>query len=413
MYACAATWGWPSSSPMNPRMASVIEKVIADRRALHRIPEPAREERLTAAYLEAALRDMGLAPRCGVGGFGIVCDLESADPGHHAPVTGPLIALRADMDGIRVEERTGLPFASTHPGLMHACGHDGHMAMLLGAARIFVANPPGHIRLRLIFQPAEEQHGGARDMIRDGALAGVDRIFGAHLWSWLPTGTVASCNGALMAQTERLTIEITGRGGHAALPRGTADAVVTASLLVSALQTVVSRGVNPPGEPAILTIGELHAGTAPNVIASSARLQGTLRALSGEVMESLRSAVRRICGGIAATTGATIEATFISGYPALVNHTEPFEQVRAAATSAADFSMAVPVMAGEDFSYYLQQIPGCFFFIGAGDPAMPVELRGHHHEPVFDFDEGALTVGVSVWNQLVRDLDYLCPSAME
>ncbi|MBU1411116.1 amidohydrolase [Myxococcota bacterium] len=412
MSACAASWGWHSSSPMHPQVARVMEKVVADRRALHRIPEPAREERLTAAYLETALRDMGLAPRCGVGGFGILCDLESGGPGPHDPGTSPLIALRADIDGIRVEERTGLPFASTHPGLMHACGHDGHMAILLGAARLFAANPPMHLRLRLIFQPAEEQHGGARDMIRDGALAGVDRIFGAHLWSWLPTGTVASCDGAMMAQTERVTIDITGRGGHAALPRGTADAVVTASLLVTALQTAVSRGVNPPAEPAILTIGELHAGSAPNVIAASARLNGTLRALSGEVMETLRASIRRICAGIAATTGATIEVTFISGYPALVNHTDPFGQVCAAATAVADFAQAVPVMAGEDFSYYLQQIPGCFFFVGAGDPAIPVEHRGHHHEPVFDLDERALAVGVSMWHQLVRNLDYLRLSAM-
>ncbi len=397
---------------MHPQVTRVMEQVIADRRALHSIPEPAREERLTAAYLEAALRNMGLAPRCGVGGFGILCDLEPAGAGPHNPEDLPLIALRADIDGIRVEERTGLPFASTHHGLMHACGHDGHMAMLLGAARLFAADPPRHLRLRLIFQPAEEQHGGARDMIRDGALEGVDRVFGAHLWSWLPTGTVASCEGELMAQTERVTIDVEGRGGHAALPRDSADAVVTASLLVTALQTAVSRGVNPPAEPAILTIGELHAGTAPNVIAASARLQGTLRALTGEVMESLRASVRRICEGIAATTGSRIEVSFVSGYPSLVNHADPFRQLRAAAMKVADFAPAVPVMAGEDFSYYLQKVPGCFFFIGAGDPAVPVAHRGHHHEPVFDIDERALTVGVSIWHQLVRDLDYLRVSAI-
>jgi len=381
---------------MHPSVLDIIEHVIADRRALHRIPEAAREEHETAAYLASALRELGLVPRCGVGGTGLLCELGT---------TGPRIALRADMDGIRVEERTGLPYASCHPGVMHACGHDGHMAMLLGAARLFAAQPPRNLRLRLIFQPAEEQYGGAQDLIRDGALDGVKMIFGAHLWSWLPTGTVASCDGPMMAQTERVTIDILGRGGHAALPRGTADAVVTASLLVTALQTAVSRGVNPPAEPAILTIGELHAGSAPNVIATNARLRGTLRALSSEVMDTLRDSVRRICAGIAAATGSSVEVTFTGGYPALVNHAAPFEVLQTAAARAADFRTAIPVMAGEDFSYYLQRIPGCFFFVGAGDPSVPVEARGHHHEPVFELDEHALAVGVSVWHELVMELD--------
>jgi len=401
---------------MHPSVQAGMDRVVADRRALHRIPEIAREEVLTAAYLEKQLREMGLSPRCGVGGTGLLCDLGSpdlgspdlgsSDLGSSEPCTGgPLIALRADMDGIRVEERTGLPFASTHSGVMHACGHDGHMAMLLGAARLFAANPPRNLRLRLIFQPAEEQFGGAQDLIRAGALNGVERIFGAHLWSWLPTGTVASCAGPMMARTERVTIDIIGRGGHAALPRGTADAVVTASLLVTALQTAVSRGVNPPGEPAILTIGELHAGSAPNVIAAKAQLCGTLRALTGEVMETLRDSVRRICAGIATTTGAAIDVTFTGGYPALVNHAGCVESLKTAVARVADFSPALPVMAGEDFSYYLQAVPGCFFFIGAGDPSIPVETRGHHHEPVFDFDEDALAVGLEVWHELVRELD--------
>ena len=392
---------------MHPEVAAVLERVVADRRALHRIPEPAREERLTAAYLAAALQELGLEPRSGVGGHGdaaghgLICDLPSAKP----DAGGPLIALRADMDGIRVQERTGLSFASVHPGLMHACGHDGHMAMLLGAARVFAASPPKHLRLRLLFQPAEEQFGGAQDLIRDGALEGVDRVFGAHLWSWLSTGTVAACPGPMMAQTERFTIDITGRGGHAALPRDTGDALVTAALLVTALQTVVSRGVNLPAEPAVCTVGELHAGTAPNVIAATAQLKGTLRALTPEVMETLRGHVRRIAAGVAAANGAEARVTFTGGYLALVNHAAEHALVAAAAAGVADFVTAVPVMAGEDFSYYLRQVPGCFFFVGAGDPAVPVERRAHHHEPGFSFDERALAVGVGLWHALVRSLD--------
>ncbi len=386
---------------MHPEVKAVLERVVADRRALHRIPEPAREERLTAAYVAAALRELGLAPRCDVAGHGVVCDLQPREPAS----VGPLIALRADMDGLRVAEATGLPFASTHPGLMHACGHDGHMAMLLGAARIFAANPPRRLRLRFLFQPAEEQYGGARDLIAAGALEGVDRVFGAHLWSFFPTGTIAACPGPMMAQTERFTIDVTARGGHAALPRGTGDALVTAALLVTALQTAVSRGVNLPAEPAVCTVGELHAGTAPNVIAATAQLRGTLRALSSEVMETLRGHVRRLAAGVAAANGAEAQVTFTGGYPALVNHRAEHDLVAAAAARVATYTPAVPVMAGEDFSYYLERIPGCFFFVGAGDPAVPVERRAHHHEPGFAFDEGALAVALSMWHELVRSLD--------
>ncbi len=386
---------------MHPEVSAVLERVVTDRRALHRIPEPAREERLTAAYLAATLHELGLSPRLNIGGHGLVCDLTPLEP----EAGGQRVALRADMDGIRVEERTGLPFSSVHTGLMHACGHDGHLAMLLGAARIFAAHPPRRLRLRLLFQPAEEQFGGARDLIADGALDGVNRVFGAHLWSWLPTGTVAACPGPMMAQTERFTVDVTARGGHAALPRGTGDALVTAAHLVTALQTAVSRGVNPPAEPAVCTVGELHAGTAPNVIAATAQLKGTLRALTPEVMETLRGHVRRIAAGVAAANDAEARVTFTGGYPALVNHVAEHALVAAAAAGVATFAPAVPVMAGEDFSYYLQQIPGCFFFVGAGDPAVPVERRAHHHEPGFDLDERALAVGVSMWHALVRALD--------
>lgn len=409
---------------MHPEVEAVLERVVADRRALHRIPEPAREERLTAAYVAAALRELGLEPRTGVGGHGdaatghghaatghgdaasghgIICDLSPSEPGVAGPVS--TVALRADLDGLRVTEATGLPFSSTHPGLMHACGHDGHVAMLLGAARIFAANPPKRLRLRFLFQPAEEQYGGARDLITAGALAGVDRVFGAHLWSFFPTGTVAACPGPMMAQTERFTIDVTARGGHAALPRDTGDAVVVAAHLVTALQTAVSRGVNLPAEPAVCTVGELHAGTAPNVIAATAQLRGTLRALSPEVMETLRGHVRRLAAGVGAAHGAEARVTFTGGYPALINHAAEHDQVAAAAAEVAAFAPAVPVMAGEDFAYYLQQIPGCFFFVGAGDPAIPVERRAHHHEPGFAFDENALAVGVALWHTLVRTLD--------
>ncbi len=376
--------------PVDPRL---VDCVVCHRRELHRIPEPAHEERETSEYVEAALRRMGFSPvRAGTG---LWCDCGTA---------GPLIALRADMDGIRVQEATGLPFSSTKPGWMHACGHDGHMAMLLGAAQAFASDPPRRFRLRFVFQPAEEQYGGAQDLIRAGVLDGVRLVFGAHLWTWLDAGVVASCPGPMMAQTERVFWNVRSRGGHAALPRGTGDAVVAAAALVGALQAVVSRGVNLPAEPAVLTIGQMHAGSAPNVIASAAELRGTLRALDPATMEGLRKRVRQISAGIAQATDSSIEVAFSGGYPALVNDARAFSLLQAV---CGELQTVVPVMAGEDFSYYLQKVPGCFWFVGAGNPDVPVDCRAHHHEPSFDIDERALAVGLGVWLRLVRHIDGL------
>jgi len=375
---------------------SLVKWVIEQRRELHRIPEPAREEHETSACLQAQLERMGFFP-VRTGGTGFWCDCGTQ---------GPIVALRADMDGIRVQEETGLPHASRHPGLMHACGHDGHMAMLLGAARFFAHSPPRNIRLRFLFQPAEEQFGGAQDMIQAGAIDGVRMIFGAHLWTWLDAGQIASCPGPFMAQTERVFWTVRSRGGHAALPRGTGDAVVAAAALVNALQTIASRGVNLPAEPAVLTIGELHAGSAPNVIASMAELRGTLRALAPEIMEHLRAGVRRISDGTAQAFDCRIDVRFSGGYPALINDRTAFSLLQEAIPT---LQRAVPVMAGEDFSYYLQRIPGCFFFVGAGHPPVPVEKRSHHHEPTFDIDERALANGLAAWVQLVRHLDAHLP----
>ncbi len=375
---------------MTVRAETFRSEIVRDRRRLHSIPEPAHREFLTSRYVREVLEGLGLTVTPVAGTTGLVCDIGD---------TGPLFLFRADMDGIEVTEATGLPFASEHPGVMHACGHDGHMAMLLGLARVLAGHPLQHCRVRLLFQPAEERTGGARDMIAGGVLAEVKAVFGAHLWSYLPTGTVATRLGPLMASTERVIIDIQGKGGHAALPRGTADAVVTSGLLVTALQSVVSRGVNLPAEPAVLTLGTLQAGSAPNVIAASARLEGTIRALTDEVKNRLHASILRICDGVAAATDSRITVSFHGGYPALVNHPEPVTWLQGV-TSCVEVE---PVMAGEDFSYYLQIVPGCFFFLGAGSPSVPGVL--HHHEPVFDFDEEALLVGVNVWMDLLAFLE--------
>lgn len=376
---------------------ALCQRLVHHRRSLHGIPELAYKERQTSAYIRAELEHLGFSPVSAGDGTGLWCECGSQ---------GPFVALRADMDGICVLEETGLPYASRYPGLMHACGHDGHMAMLLGAAHFFAQYPPNRIRVRFLFQPAEEQFGGAQDMIQAGALEGVRLIFGAHLWTWLDTGCVVSCPGPLMAQTKRVSWTLRSRGGHAALPRESGDAVVASALLVNALQTVVSRNVNLPKDSAVLTIGELHAGSAPNVIAARAELRGTLRALSEETMEHLCACVRTISSGVAQTASCAIDVSFSGGYPAVINDPMAFSLLQQA---VPELQLAVPVMAGEDFSYYLQQVPGCFFFVGAGCPSVPVEKRAHHHEPTFTFDENALTTGLSVWVRLVRHLDAGLP----
>lgn len=287
------------------------EALIRYRRDLHRIPELGFEETETAAYLEEALTAMGLAPRR-MAGTGLAADITGERP-------GATVAVRADIDGLPLEEETGLPFASRHPGRMHACGHDGHMAIVLGLARRLVERPAFSGRIRVFFQPSEERPpGGAPALIREGVLEGVDRVLGLHLWALDPVGTVRIRPGPLMANADEFIIRIHGRGGHGSEPENTQDAVLIAAQTVVNLQTVVARRM-PAVEPAVLSCGTIQAGTTFNIIAEEARITGTVRTFSDAARRRMVEEMQRIAEGTAALYGARAELEFLYGYPAVVN----------------------------------------------------------------------------------------------
>lgn len=375
--------------------SDLFERLVSLRRDLHQHPELSWQEQRTANRVCKFLDDLGIAYKNNVAGTGIVAEI----PGKS---DGPLIAMRADMDALPIIEETGLPFASQNPGVMHACGHDGHTSMLLGAASLLAADPklPGSVRL--IFQPAEETGNGAKAMIAAGALDGVTMIFGGHVDRHYPVGSIAVTDGAVNASSDRFTITITGAGGHAARPHETVDAVVVGSLMVMALQTIVSREVNP-AHPSVVTVGRFDAGTASNVIAGRALLQGSIRCQHQEVREALHRSIQRMAYSIGQLHEAAVDVTIDSGTPALINPPACTDLARRAAAHAvgADniLSMETANMGAEDFSYYLDQVPGCYVRFGAASAG----LRHHPaHSSKFDFDEQAIASGAAYYYAIAR-----------
>ena len=375
-----------------------IEKNIIDwRRDFHRYPELGFDEHRTSKIIGEALKEMGLAPQMNVGKTGVTADLTFGD--------GPTIALRADMDALPMQETSGLDFSSKHDGVMHACGHDGHMAMLLGAAKVLTQNGDSfNGTVRFIFQPAEEGAGGARYMIEDGCLDGVDEIYGIHVWNYQPVGEVGITDGPVLAAADMFEINIKGIGGHGAAPQGTIDAVVVASHLVQALQTIVSRNTNPL-ESTVVTIGTINGGHNFNIIADEVTLSGTARAYTEENRNLIKTRMAEIIDGIAKTFGAEISFDYEDGYPPTINHTDPVNKVLKAAERVVGEKAGLPYlsMGGEDFSYYLQKIPGCFFFVGSA-PNDQKLFETPHHCSHFTMDERALLVGPSIYLNLVDDL---------
>ncbi|MCY0879451.1 MAG: amidohydrolase [Firmicutes bacterium] len=366
------------------------DDVVTYRRALHRIPELAFQEEATRDYLEEHLTGLGLAPRR-AGGTGLVVDIAGQRP-------GPCLAIRADMDGLPLTEETGLNFASEHPGIMHACGHDGHMAIVLALADRLVAEPMFSGTVRLIFQPAEERPpGGAQRLIAEGALDGVDEIYGLHLWADFPVGVAGIKEGAMMANADQFTVRIQGKGGHGSQPEATQDAVLIAAQTVVNLQTVVSRRV-PPLEPAVVSCGTIHGGQTFNIIAETAEITGTVRTLSMDTQRLIEEEIRRIAQGTAALYGAQAELIYDKGYPAVLNHERAVAIWKERLRGLVEVIRPQPSMGGEDFAYYLQQRPGAFLFLGA--------KPGHgtafpHHSPHFVIDERALPLGVEVFYRLI------------
>ena len=379
---------------------AVEEETIAARRHLHQYPELSFQEVETAAYIAARLREHGYEPRTGVGGHGVVAVLRGARPGR-------VVALRADIDALPIDEATDLPFRSRRPGVMHACGHDAHTAMLLGAAAALAQlrdELSGSIVF--LFQPAEElPPGGAQAMIAAGALDDppVDCIFGLHQGTGYDVGTFAVAPGPRQASTDTFTVTITGPGGHAAMPHATVDTIAAAAACVTAIHQIVSRRV-PATEPAVISIGRIQGGTKENVIPERVELSGTIRVFSEELRTAVVGWIRETAEHAAAQFGARAEVDVLRGYPPLVNDVAMADMARRAAARIVGEENVLtppPLMPAEDFSYYLQRVPGAFASIGVGTPGAP---RRASHSPTFMLDERALPLGVAYYIALVTDL---------
>jgi len=368
----------------------LAQRIVSHRRDFHKHPELSWQEVRTANRICEVLDGLGIVYRSGVAETGIIADIPGRLP-------GPMIALRADIDALPVHEETGLEFASVHSGVMHACGHDGHTSMLLGAAELLAKDGNLPLPVRLIFQPAEEEGAGAKAMIERGALDGVAMIFGGHVDRHYSTGTIVAHAGAVNASTDSFTIEIKGHGGHAARPHESVDAVVVGSLLIMAIQTIVSREVNP-AHPSVVTVGRFDAGTAPNVIAGRAILQGTIRAQDGAVREHLIRSLRRIAESVGKLHTADVTLTIDEGTPALVNPALMAALAGEAASAVVGSDNVQPLhtpnMGGEDFAYYMEHVRGCYVRLGAQAPGR----EGYPaHSSRFDFDEGVLPIGAEYY----------------
>lgn len=367
------------------------DSVVQYRRDLHRIPELGFSEHQTRDYIWAHLTGLGLLPRQ-IGETGIVADIEGKGPGKH-------IAIRADIDGLPLPEETGLPFSSEHAGVMHACGHDGHMAIALALADRLVAERDFPGMVRLLFQPAEERPpGGALPLIDGGALDGIDEVYGLHVWSPMPVGVVGLRGGPMMANADQFTIRIKGMGGHGSQPEATKDAVLIAAQTVVNLQTIVSRRVGA-FEPAVVSCGTIKAGHTFNIIAESAEITGTVRTFSEKTQTLIETEIRRIAERTAGLYDAVAEVIYENGYPVVINHDKEAAAWAEKLRGLVEVESPTPNMGGEDFAYYLQKKPGAFLFLGCAqeDGSSPP-----HHSPHFLINEKALPLGVEVLYRAIQ-----------
>ncbi len=375
--------------------ASLRDKLIAWRRDFHRHPELAYAEERTAGIVAAHLDRLGYRVRTGIGKTGVIGVLEGAR-------SGPVVMVRFDMDALPITEATGAEYASTIPGRMHACGHDGHVAMGMGLAELLVAYRDRMAgTLKLIFQPAEEGGNGAAAMIQDGALEDPrpDVFLAAHIWTDRPVGSVDVTPGPVMAAAEKWTCVVRGQGGHGALPHQTVDPVVTAAYIIAALQTVVSRNVSPL-ETAVVTVGSIHGGDAFNVIPAQVEMTGTIRTYEPSAREVVLRRVREITAGVAAAYGAQAELEITPLTPAVINDYAVTSVVRRAAEAILGperVTSGERTMGSEDAAFFMRQVPGCYFFVGAANPARG--LGAPHHNPHFDFDEEAMEIGLAILAQ--------------
>jgi amidohydrolase len=368
---------------LDERYSSMVDV----RRYLHMHPEPSFREVETARFIARFYKNLGMEVKTGVGGNGVVVRIRGAKP-------GKTVALRADFDALPIQDEKDVPYKSQVPGVMHACGHDGHTSVLLHLAQTL--NEEKELlagEYVIIHQPAEEiVPGGAKFMIEDGVLDGVDAIFGTHLWSTVPLGTLLYRSGTLMAAGDRFEITVIGEGGHGAHPEAAKDAIVCASQLVVQLQQIVSRRV-PALSPAVVTIGRFVSDNSFNVIADKAFLEGTVRTFDEGIRDLIEREMERIIAGVCSSCGCRYEFRYEKGYPPVVNHPEETAFLTKWAPSVPGVERieeTEPFLIAEDFAYYLQKVKGTFFFTGAKSPEKR-EVYPHHH-PKFDFDERAMRI---------------------
>jgi len=379
--------------PVKNRIAERAGEIAEWRRDLHRHPELLFDTHRTAGFVADKLRAFGCDEVTeGVGRTGVVGVIRGRGPGR-------AIGLRADMDALPIEEATGLPHASGTPGVMHACGHDGHTAMLLGAAGHLCETRGFDGTVVVVFQPAEEGGGGGRAMCEDGLMSrwAIDEVYGMHNWPGIPEGRFAIRPGPFFAATDQFELEVVGQGGHAAKPHETVDPVVAAAQIVSALQSIASRNVDPTLQVVVSVTSIESASKAFNVIPPRVAMRGTVRTLDAGVRAQAETRLRAIVEGVGRAMGAEVRLTYMHGYPVMTNHeTETRHAARAAEAVAGSCDEAPLIMGGEDFAYMLEERPGAYILVGNGDTA-PV------HHPEYDFNDAAIPAGASFWVALVED----------
>lgn len=395
--------------PLIPRLRELHSQMTVWRRDLHAHPQTAFEETYAADLIARELAAMGVAVDRGMARTGVVGTLEGK---HAARGSLQAIGLRADIDALDVIEQNDLPYKSRNPGKMHACGHDGHTTMLLGAARYLAETRNFAGTVQFIFQPAEENEGGGRVMVEEGLFRRfpVDAVFGMHNWPGLPAGEFAVGPGALMAAFDVFEIIITGKGTHAAMPHLGIDSVVVAAHVVTALQTIVSRNTNPLDQ-LVITTTQVHAGDTWNVVPQTAMLRGTVRTFRREVQDAAEAGIRRVLAGVTSALGATGELHYERRYPATINTPQETDWSAAAAVQVAGAENVhlnpQPCMGSEDFAFMLQERPGCYLFIGNG----PADNGRLLHNPRYDFNDEILPHGASYWARLVESLLPAVPAS--
>jgi amidohydrolase len=379
---------------LSPDVLAQKDALIALRRDLHQNPELSWAEERTGRQVTAFLRESRVQVRP-VAGTGLLATVGREK--------GPTVLLRVDMDALPIQEDRGKPYASQVAGVMHACGHDGHVAMGAVATRVLAARDlPG--RVVMLFQPAEEGEGGAQKVVAEGALEGVTAVMGVHLWNELPVGTLGVKPGPLMAAVDRLRIVVQGRGGHGGTPHRSADPVVAAAHVVTALQTVVARETSPL-QSVVVTIGSIHGGEAFNVIPDEVVLTGTIRTFDPALRAAMPERLTRIAAGVAGALGCRAEVDVRNGNPAVVNDAAMAAVARRAALRVLEPALVTepePTMGGEDMAVYFEQVPGCFVFVGSANAARGLDQP--HHSPRFDFDEDALLIGCEFLVQAAEEL---------